>query len=166
MHIDTSLKIKFKLLDKTMKAPTRGSSYAAGWDLHAAEDIELRPYRAQLIRTGVAVSLPPNTALLIMSRSGFSVKNQVITPNGVGLIDEDYRGELRLNGLWIPPMNETLEVVHFITTSVSTKGVFKIKKYDRIAQCILVPYYDQMWEEVDELPETKRGHGGFGSTGI
>jgi dUTP pyrophosphatase len=160
------MKIQFKFLDKTMKVPSRGSEFAAGWDLCAAEDVELKPYKAQLIRTGIAISLPPNTALLIMSRSGFSVKNQIITPNSVGLIDEDYRGELRLNGLWIPPVDTSLEVMHFITTSVSTKGVFKIKKYDRIAQCILVPYYDQMWEEVDELPETRRGHGGFGSTGI
>ena len=139
--------------DKTVKEPIRGSLGAAGWDIYAGEDTELKPLRASLVATNFDIAIPKNHALLMMPRSGFSIVNQIIMPNSVGLIDQDYRGHLRLSCLWIPDEeNQTRS--------------FEIHEGDRIAQAVLIEYVTQEWISTKALPPTERGKGGFGSTGL
>lgn len=164
--------------DHTVKSmePVRASSGAAGWDLYTAEDVTLEPYRAIIVPTGIKAALPQGTVLLIVPRSGFSLKNQIIMPNSVGVIDEDYRGGIGITMMWTPPLDTLFQTAveeksgDFIVSSgaVYTKPVppFFIPKFTRIAQALLLPYYEQEWRRVDELPETARGTGGFGHTGL
>jgi len=153
------------------RLPTRGTEGAAGWDLYTYEDCDLKPYEAKVLRTGLKVAIPEGFVLYIMSRSGFSIKNQIIMPNGVGVIDEDYRGELGLSVMWAPDPSES----HQAGSGVGPAGrslypyegfTFHILAHTRIAQCILSPYYTQDWSPCNELPPTRRGEGGFGHTGL
>lgn len=171
--------------------PIRGTEHAAGWDLYSMEDIILRPYQAVKVSTGVKCALPAGTALFVLPRSGFSTKNQILMPNSVGIIDEDYRGLVMITLLWTPdplafmvgkinledlqhaqtyldgqerPLQEDKEFP--VMLSWNKNAVFRVGKFERIAQCLLLPYLEQDWRKVDELPDTGRGDGGFGHTGL
>jgi len=163
--------------DSAVTPPHRGSDGAAAWDMHAAEDATLKPYEYARIRTGLRAEIPKGYVLLILPRSGFSFKNQVIAPNSVGVIDEDYRGEMWITACWQPPIAEAYKVrlaSLLLAGSVKTTAelvlnkdiAFEVKKGDRIAQALLVKYEEQDWRAVDELSVTKRDAGGFGSTGL
>lgn len=151
-------------------APVRGSAGAAAWDLRAAEDVDLKPYQATKIRSGLKAAIPPEHALLILSRSGFAFKSQIILPNGVGLIDEDYRGEIGLGAMWMPDPLVALEVRESVRGGYELRrrkdAVFSIRKGDRIVQALLIKYVEQDWREAAELEATSRGDNGFGSTGL
>jgi dUTP pyrophosphatase len=129
------------------KYETDGSS---GMDLAANidQEIEINPGKSAIIPTGLAVSIPKNYEIQIRPRSGLAAKNQISVLNTPGTIDADYRGELKV-----------------ILINLSEKK-FKIVKGLRIAQMVLYPVVKAILKEVDELEETKRGSGGFGSTGI
>jgi dUTP pyrophosphatase len=134
--------------------PTRGSKGAAGWDLYAAEDKKLYANYPTLVPTNIDIAIPEGTMLLVLPRSGNSLRRKIIIPNSPGLIDEDYRGHLQVILTWIPPDGEAHPGAHT-----------EIKKGDRIAQAVLIPYVEQSWVQKSELPSTDRGTGGFGSTG-
>jgi dUTP pyrophosphatase len=153
--VGVELKIPYKT-DETRMEPVRASDGAAGWDLYTAEYVALKPYRAIIVPTGIKAALPHGTVLLILPRSGFSLKNQIIMPNSIGVIDEDYRGSIGITMMWTPPIDEYLS---------NRSMTFEIPKFTRIAQALLVPYFEQDWSKVDALPETQRGDGGFGHTG-
>lgn len=144
-----NMPIKVKRLTDTAILPTYGSEHAAGLDLHA--DIELprvvHPGDRATISTGIAMALQPGTALLVCPRSGLSSKKGVTVHNGPGIIDADYRGDIG--------------VILHNTGDLA----FTINPGDRIAQGVIVPVYTANLQEVDELPATARGAGGFGSTG-
>lgn len=129
--------------------PAYGSRGAAGADLHActAEPTELSPGETVLVPFGVSVAIPDGYAGLVFARSGLSSKRGVAPANKVGVIDSDYRGELK-----IYLHNHSSE------TAVITPG-------ERVAQLVIVPVAQAVFTESDELPETARGAGGFGSTG-
>lgn len=157
--------------------PHRGSAGAAAWDLHAAEDVILKPYEYVKIKTGLMAEIPEGHVLLILSRSGFSFKNQIITPSGVGVCDEDYRGEMWITACWQPPFEAAYAVtleqemwagsMRQLAKLHLREGLgFSVAKNDRIAQALLVKYEEQEWRAVNELSATKRDAGGFGSTGI
>jgi dUTP pyrophosphatase len=110
--------------------------------------IEIQPGKSEIIPTGLALSIPKNYEIQIRPRSGLAAKNQISVLNTPGTIDEDYRGEIKV-----------------ILINLGEKK-FKIEKGLRIAQMVLCPIIKAELEEVDELDETKRGSGGFGSTGI
>ena len=129
--------------------PTYATSGAAGMDLLAAVTLPLviAPGARALVPTGLAIALPPGYELQIRPRSGLALKHGIILPNAPGTVDEDYRGELQvivMNAGDIP---------------------FTVERGMRIAQAIVAPVVRVAWQEVTELDETRRGTGGFGSTG-
>jgi len=129
--------------------PAYATAGAAGMDILAAvaSPVTIPPGRRVLIPTGFAIALPPGFELQIRPRSGLALKHGIVLPNSPGTIDEDYRGEVQ-----IIVLNASDE--HFTVT----RGM-------RIAQAVLAPVYRAAWTEVETLDETRRGTGGFGSTG-
>ena len=146
--------ILFKKLDPAATIPTKGSDFAAGFDLYSLEEIrDWHPGQRIVVKTGVACALPPGVYGRIAPRSGLAVKAGVDVLAGV--IDEDYRGELmvaliNLNGHHDDNGNPVLA---------------NFPAGTRIAQFIPTPYVDPEVIECDDLPPTKRGADGFGSTG-
>lgn len=129
--------------------PKYETSLSAGMDLYAniEETIVLKPRQRALIKTGLFIALPENFEAQIRPRSGLSYKNGITVLNSPGTIDADYRGE-----------------VGVILINLSDDS-FKIEDGERIAQMVIAPYVKAKWSEVKELTTTKRGEGGFGSTG-
>ncbi len=125
-------------------APTRGSAGAAGYDLYANEDVTIGETEFTAVNTGVSVAIPPGYYGRIAPRSGLAAKHGIII--GGGVIDEDYRGELKV-----------LMSCLF--------GMYDVRKGDRIAQLILEKITTPELEIVDSLDDTDRGSDGFGSTG-
>ncbi len=146
----TSNKLKIKKLNQNAILPTRGSDGAAGMDLYACldEPVTLEPRGLYKIPTGLAIALPDkNTVGLIFARSGLGVKHGISLPNAVGVIDSDYRGEI-LVGM----------------CNLSDKP-YTMQPGERFAQLVVMPVLNMELDETDDLGETDRGEGGFGSTG-
>lgn len=143
------VKLLIKKLDKNINLPQYKTEYSSGMDLIANinETIIIQPGKKSIIPTGIAISVPLGYEVQIRPRSGLAAINGIGVLNSPGTIDADYRGEIK---------------VILINLGDSS---FKINKNDRIAQMILCPIAKVEFEEVDELPDTKRGEGGFGSTG-
>ena len=143
-----SVQLKIKLLDKNATIPTRGSEDAAGYDLYAAEEKMIQPGTVEKISTGIAMERPQYTFGAIYPRSGISAKQGLRLANCVGVCDSDYRGPYIIALYNDSPMPQ------------------KVNIGDRIAQFILTPYIpvDNFLVSQD-LSETGRGEGGFGSTG-
>ena len=143
-------KILIKRLSKNIPLPKYETDGSSGMDLAAniEQAIEIKPGKSVIIPTGLALSIPKNYEMQIRPRSGLASKNQISVLNTPGTIDADYRGELKV-----------------ILINLSDK-IFKIEKGLRIAQMVLCPVIKAVLKEVDELEETKRGSGGFGSTGV
>ena len=145
------LEIRIKKFDKDARIPTRRSGQAAGYDLYAKTGSaaqEIRPGETAKIGTGIAVEIPDGYFGAVFARSGLAAKKGLRPANCVGVIDSDYRGEI-----FVPLHNDSGELQ-------------TIADGDRIAQLIIRPYMTVDFTEVDELSETERGEGGFGSTGI
>ena len=143
------IKVLVKKLKPSVKLPSYKTNGASGMDLMAYIDksIELKPGKSCLVPTGLSVAFPKEYELQIRPRSGLAAKNNISVLNTPGTIDSDYRGELKV-----------------ILFNHSDKS-FKINNHDRIAQMILTPVIKMDLEETNELPESIRGTGGFGSTG-
>ena len=141
--------IRVKKLDERAKLPTYGSEYAAGADLYALIDgeITIGAGETAFIHTGIAVELPLGTVGLIYARSGMACKKGLAPANKVGVVDCDYRGEVM-----VALHNHSSE------PKIVADG-------ERIAQFIIAPYYTATFTESEELSDTVRGAGGFGSTG-
>lgn len=139
--------MKIKLLSDKAKIPTKGSEYAAGWDLYAATGVIILPHATEKIPTDIAIEIPNGYFGGIFARSGLATKEGLRPANCTGVIDADYRG----------PIIVTLH-------NDSDKPRF-ISAYDRIAQLVFIPYSSWDWEVVDELSDTVRGDGGFGHSG-
>ncbi|MDY6141910.1 MAG: dUTP diphosphatase [Bacilli bacterium] len=141
--------VRFKKINPNASIPTYGSSYAAGCDLSACIDqaISIPPHTTIKVPTGLAIELPENTVGLIYARSGMATKRHLAPANKVGVIDADYRGEI-------------IVALHNHSEEAQT-----IEVGERIAQLVVAPFYHVEFEEVNELSETVRGEGGFGSTG-
>ena len=141
--------INVKKLNDLAKLPTRGSEYAAGYDLYAATsyNIEIQPHTTVKIGTGLSFELPQGTFAAIFPRSGIATKRGLRPANCVGVCDSDYRGE------------------YIVALHNDTNKVQVIEPQERIAQMILLPYIEMQFNEVDNLSETNRGEGGFGSSG-
>ena len=143
------MKINIKRLTETAILPERGSAYAAGYDLFADvnESVEIQPHETKLIGTGLAMEIPEGYFGGIFARSGLSSKEGLRPANCVGVVDADYRGEVKV------ALHNDGEVVR------------EIKAGQKIAQLVVVPFLGVEFDEVEELSETVRGVGGFGSTG-
>ena len=140
--------LKIKKLDEKAIIPTYGTEYSAGADLYALldEDLEIKPGETVMIKTGLAMAIPTGYAGLIYARSSLGSKKGLAPANKVGVIDSDYRGEIK-----VPLFNQSKE------TQI-------IAKNERMAQIIFTPYLKVNFQETDELDDTTRGTGGFGST--
>lgn len=143
------MRVNIKKLNENAIIPTYGSEYAAGADLYACidEDVVILPGETKLIKTGIAIELPIGYAAFIYARSGLASKRGLAPANKVGVVDCDYRGEIMV----------ALHNHSNIEVSIS--------KGERIAQMVIAPYITAEFDVVDELSETVRGAGGFGSTG-
>jgi dUTP pyrophosphatase len=141
--------ILIKRLSKNITLPKYETDGSSGMDLAAniENEIEIEPGKSAVIPTGLAISIPKNFEIQIRPRSGLAAKYQISVLNTPGTIDADYRGELKV-----------------ILINLSKK-IFKIEKGLRIAQMVLCPVIKANLKEVETLEETKRGTGGFGSTG-
>ena len=142
-------KVLIKKLDPSVELPAYKTDGASGMDLMAFinEPITLKPKSSCLVPTGLSVAFSNNFEIQIRPRSGLAAKNSISVLNTPGTIDSDYRGELK--------------VILFNHGNNN----FLINNKDRIAQMILIPVIKMSLEETDNLPETIRGEGGFGSTG-
>lgn len=144
------MELKIKKLKPNAKIPQRATDGSAGMDLYACIDssIALAPQQLAVVPTGIAIELPDNScAAFLYARSGLGVKHGICLSNGVGVIDSDYRGEI-CAGL----------------CNVSDKP-YVIEPGERIAQMVIAPVLTPDITEADELSDTLRGAGGFGSTG-
>lgn len=142
--------VKYKVLDPRAQAPAYATAGAAAADLCALLDapLTLAPMERALIPTGFAIELPgPEAVALVYARSGLSIKHGVCMANGVGVVDSDYRGELK-----VPLIN------------LGTES-YTIQPGERVAQLCIAPVYTAAFLPVQELGDTARGEGGFGSTG-
>ena len=142
-------KVKVKKLRADAILPTYGTEYSAGADLYAlpGEKIKIPPHKTVLIHTGLSMEIPEGYAGLIFARSGLASKRGLAPANKVGVIDADYRGEFMV-------------ALHNHTDEVAT-----VDGGERVAQLSIVPFLKADFEEAEELSETVRGAGGFGSTG-
>lgn len=143
----TNVNIK-KINDKAI-IPTYGTEFSAGADLYACMDeaVSLAPGETTLIKTGLSMEIPAGYAGLIYARSGLATKKGLAPANKVGVIDADYRGEIMV-------------ALHNHSNTTAT-----IESGERIAQMVITPFLTANFVIVDELEETLRGSGGFGSTG-
>ena len=144
-----NLKVKIKKLNEKAIIPTYGSPYAAGADLYACleNDIVIEPGKTAFIKTGLALELPVGLAAFIYARSGLACKRGLAPANKVGVVDCDYRGEVTV-------------ALHNHSSEPQTVAVG-----ERVAQMVIAPYFTADFELCDELSDTVRGEGGFGSTG-
>ncbi|MBE7077484.1 MAG: dUTP diphosphatase [Clostridiales bacterium] len=142
-------KIAVKKLDERAVLPTYGSEFSAGADLYAVadEDIVIQPGETKLVHTGLAMEIPEGYAGLIYARSGLASKRGLAPANKVGVVDADYRGEVMV-------------ALHNHSNTEQ-----KVAPMERIAQLVVAPFLKATFETVDELSDTVRGEGGFGSTG-
>ena len=143
-------KVKVKRLRSNAILPSRGSDYAAGYDLYACinKSLIIEPHTTMQIGTGLSFELPRGYFGAIFARSGLATKQYLRPANCVGVCDEDYRGE------YIVALHNDSNEDRIITPG------------ERIAQLVLLPYEELIFEEVSELNKTDRGDGGFGSTGF
>ena len=142
--------ILFKRLHPDSRLPVRASPHAAGFDL-VSVDTTCDADRI-IVRTGLATAFDESHVLLIYGRSGYAFKHGIRLLNGVGVIDADYRGEILL------AFDKGYTSVH--------RAMELLGPGNRVAQAILTPIPRTIWQEASELPETVRGSGGFGSTGL
>ena len=143
------VKVLLKKLDSSVELPSYKTDGASGMDLMAfiKEPINLKPYTSCLVPTGISMALSDEFEIQIRPRSGLAAKNSISVLNTPGTIDSDYRGEIK--------------VILFNHGS----NDFLINNKDRIAQMVLTPVVKMDLEETDDIPNTVRGEGGFGSTG-
>ena len=143
------IKVLVKKLNPKAEIPKYKTEGSSGMDLKAfiEKSIIIKPQNSELIPTGLSIAIPKDTEVQIRPRSGLAAKSRVSVLNTPGTIDSDYRGEIK------------------IILFNHGKEEFTINNGDRIAQMILMPVLKAEFEEVEELPKTLRGSGGFGSTG-
>ncbi len=128
--------------------PEYATAGSAGMDLQACEEVVLQPGEVRAVGTGLRIALPEGYEAQVRPRSGLALKHGISIPNAPGTIDADYRGEVRV-----------------ILINLGSEP-FPIRRGDRIAQLVVAPVVRVEWECVGDLPETARGVGGFGSTGV
>lgn len=139
--------VRVKKLRENAVLPSYGSDYAAGADLYACNAVTVEPGATEFVQTGLALEIPAGYAGLVYARSGLACKKGLAPANKVGVIDADYRGEIM-----VALYNHSSQAV-------------EIEPGERVAQLVITPYLTAVFEETEELSDTVRGEGGFGSTG-
>lgn len=167
------LNVKIKKLTQDAVVPKYATKDSACFDLVASEDVVITPGATVAVPTGLAVEVPQGYRMTIYPRSGISLKTPLRMANSVGVVDADYRGEVRVL------LHNTAERTAYVTADAITLdmqyasldqqvpiGTFLIRKGDRIAQAAIEKIEQCEFQVVDELSDTERGQGGFGSTGV
>ncbi len=144
-----SIAVPIQQLDPEISVPQMAYSGDAGVDLRSTEDLVLKPFERCLVPTGIALELPTGYAALVLPRSGLAIRNGITVVNAPGLIDSNYRGEIKA-----------------ILANMDPHEDFKIKRGDRIAQLIIIAVEEPRFEVVEQLSDSDRGDGGFGSSGV
>ncbi len=141
--------VKIKKLNPKAVVPTYGSPFSAGADLYACEDspVTIAPHETVLVHTGLSFEIPEGFAGFIYARSGLATKKGLAPANKVGVIDADYRGEV------------------MVSLHNHTNAPQSVEPFERVAQMVIAPFLKADFIEADELSDTVRGTGGFGSTG-
>ena len=146
---DDIVSLPIKRIDSEVELPSYAYAGDAGLDLRASEDVTLAPLERRLVSTGLAVAIPEGYAGFVQPRSGLALREGLSMANTPGLVDSHYRGELKVCAVNLDPERS-----------------IRIKRGDRIAQLVIQRVPAVTLVEVDELDETDRGAGGFGSSGI
>ena len=142
------MKLNIKKLNENAVIPTYGTEFSAGADLYNLnETVTIAPHTTTLIHTGISIEIPEGYCGLIFARSGLATKRGLAPANKVGVIDADYRGEIMV-------------ALHNHSDSAAD-----VEPFERVAQLAIVPFLKAEFEVVDDLSDTVRGAGGFGSTG-
>ena len=147
--MDNKVVLPIKRLDPTVELPSYAYDGDAGLDLRSNEDVTLAPFERRLVGTGLAIAIPEGYAGFVQPRSGLALREGLSMANTPGLIDAHYRGELKVCAINLDPSKS----IH-------------IERGERIAQLVIQQVPDVTPMEVDELDETARGAGGFGSSGV
>ncbi|PDW30290.1 deoxyuridine 5'-triphosphate nucleotidohydrolase [Helicobacter pylori] len=142
------MKIKIRKIHPNALIPKYQTEGSSGFDLHAVEEVVIKPHSVGLVRIGICLSLEVGYELQVRTRSGLALNHQVMVLNSPGTVDNDYRGEIKV-----------------ILANLSDKD-FKVQVGDRIAQGVVQKTYKAEFIECERLDETSRGSGGFGSTGV
>ena len=142
------MRLPVRRLDVGATLPTRAHESDAGLDLYALEEAELAPGARAQIRTGIALEVPPGHAGLVLPRSGLAARHGIALVNAPGLIDSGYRGELQV-----------------LLLNTDRERAYRVSAGDRIAQLVVIAVSTPAVLEVEDLPESSRGAGGFGSSG-
>lgn len=142
------MKIQVRRLDGGLPLPSTAHAGDAGLDLYAAEDVSLKPGERTAVPTGIAVAIPEGHAGFVHARSGRAIKEGLALVNAPGLIDAGYRGEIKV-----------------IVVNLDPEITIHIARQEKIAQLVIQPVVVPELAEVDELPSSQRGEGGFGSSG-
>mgnify|MGYP001258170051 CR=1 FL=1 len=141
------MKVKIKKVHADAIIPEYKTEGAAGCDITAVEEVTIKPNESFLVRTGLSIESPQGYFVMLAPRSSFVLKKHLDVPNSVGIIDSDYRGEILMS-----------------LRNLGTEDAV-IEKGERIGQILFIPVVQADFEVVEELTETQRGAGGFGSTG-
>lgn len=149
MHSPNEVPVMVRILPhgRGLDLPAYATDGAAGMDVVSAEDVTIAPGGRHAVATGLSVAIPVGFEIQVRPRSGLALKHGISVPNAPGTVDSDYRGEVK-----VILINHGAEA-------------FDIRRGDRVAQLVLAPVTRASWIEVEELDETARGEGGFGSTG-
>ena len=139
--------VKVKKINDTATIPTRGTEYAAGYDLYASDAFYIPGAETRMIGTGICMEIPDGYAGFIYARSGLASKFGLRPANCVGVVDSDYRGEIKV------ALHNDSQIMRYIDMG------------ERIAQIVIAPYMSVEFVETNELDKTERNDGGFGSTG-
>ncbi|MGL2666245.1 dUTP diphosphatase [Helicobacter pylori] len=142
------MKIKIQKIHPNALIPEYQTEGSSGFDLHAVEEVTIKPHSVGLVKIGICLSLEVGYELQVRTRSGLALNHQVMVLNSPGTVDNDYRGEIKV-----------------ILANLSDKD-FKVQVGDRIAQGVVQKTYKAEFIECERLDETSRGRGGFGSTGV
>ncbi|MHB8896556.1 MAG: dUTP diphosphatase [Candidatus Geothermincolia bacterium] len=147
--MELSFTVRFKKLDPRARIPSYAHEGDAGCDLESREDVLLAPGERAMVATGIAVAIPEGYAGFVQPRSGLAARHGIGIVNTPGLIDSHYRGEIKV-----------------ILVNLDPEKSFAVHKGDKICQLVFQRVERAEFVEVDELDETVRGAGGFGSTGV
>ncbi|MAB95972.1 MAG: dUTP diphosphatase [Actinobacteria bacterium] len=145
--MNNNFNIKIKLLNKNAKLPSKSHSDDIGYDLYSDGEYTINPGEVVRVKLGISLQLPTNVGGFVLPRSGLASKYLISPINSPGLIDPGYRGELM-----VPLMNYS-------------KETYKVSKHERIAQLVAITTNNLIFEEVENLDDSERSDGGFGSTG-
>lgn len=146
---ETTVTIPVRQLDAEIELPQAQNRGDAGYDLRSAQDLSIAPGERAIVPTGIAIAIPIGYGGFVQPRSGLAAKNGISVLNSPGLIDSGYRDELKV-----------------ILINTDKNETFQIKRGDRIAQLVIQKYETVQWNIVDDLEDSERGTGGFGSTGV